>query len=84
MPLGRIRLVRHLQSVAPVTEQPGAICEDQPVAGRSCKAADKGKTLIGGRHLFSLEHVLASDEPAIKPTGGKMRAKTVDAVGSVG
>ena len=80
MPVVAVGLVRHLQRVAPVAEQTGAVRQDQPEPGRPGEAADEGETLFTGRHLFALEHVLAADKPAIQPARRKKGTKAIQPV----
>ena len=62
----RVRLAGHLKGVAAIAEQRRLTGQNHSETGRSGETADEGKPFLARRHLFTLEHVLAADIPAIK------------------
>ncbi len=63
----RRELLLHLQRVAAVDENDGAVEKDEGGAGRAGEARRPGETLVAGGQVFVLILVVVRDVDAIKP-----------------
>ena len=75
IPVGRISLRGHLQTIPAITKQPCPIAKHHRKASRSSKSGQIGKPFITSRHFFALIHIFAANNPTIKSGRSHCAAK---------
>ena len=78
----RVDLIAHLQHVAAVDEDHGAVGQHDRGAGRAGEAGEPGEPFLGGRHIFVLMAVGARHDEAVEAAAlqfGAQRGKPAGA-----